>query len=214
MYATLGDLETYTVKYERVKDTIWHGILGDFKLVIDRRSNAFNATQLGEATSKPLSDWMNSVRTNSFIDYYIRLNPHSSYYELLSEPIAGMYMCKDLLLSFAAWIGLDVYDKCSRIIADYVAKGYDKEDPPVAVSALDPALDEFSVRIQKMKDALASGKLCKDHAEQLLNEHLEVTRTKEKATQTQDTYRKVKATQTQDTYRKVIDVLLRLLLEE
>jgi len=201
MYATLGDLETYTVKYERVKDTIWHGILGDFKLVIDRRSNAFNATQLGEATSKPLSDWMNSVRTNSFIDYYIRLNPHSSYYEL-SGPIAGMYMCKDLLLSFAAWIGLDVYDKCSRIIADYVAKGYDKEDPPVAVSALDPALDEFSVRIQKMKDALASGKLCKDHADQLLNEHLEVTRTKEKATQTQDTY------------RKVIDVLMRLLLEE
>jgi len=201
MYATLGDLETYTVKYERVKDTVWHGILGDFKLVIDRRSNAFNATQLGEATSKPLSDWMNSVRTNSFIDYYIRLNPHSSYYEL-SGPIAGMYMCKDLLLSFAAWIGLDVYDKCSRIIADYVAKGYDKEDPPVAVSALDPALDEFSVRIQKMKDALASGKLCKDHAEQLLNEHLEVTRTKEKATQTQDTY------------RKVIDVLMRLLLEE
>lgn len=201
MYATLGDLETYTVKYERVKDTVWHGILGDFKLVIDRRSNAFNATQLGEATSKPLSDWMNSVRTNSFIDYYIRLNPHSSYYEL-SGPIAGMYMCKDLLLSFAAWIGLDVYDKCSRIIADYVAKGYDKEDPPVAVSALDPALDEFSVRIQKMKDALASGKLCKDHAEQLLNEHLEVTRTKEKVTQTQDTY------------RKVIDVLMRLLLEE
>jgi len=56
--------------YEQIKDTFWYGIYGDFKLVIDKSTDCFNATKLCEATGKRFRNWMILAKSKELIEYY------------------------------------------------------------------------------------------------------------------------------------------------
>jgi len=59
-----------SICYEQIKDTFYYGIYGDFKLVIDKNTDCFNATKLCETTGKKFKDWFRLAKSKELIEYY------------------------------------------------------------------------------------------------------------------------------------------------
>jgi len=107
------------VCYKRIKDSFYYGLFGDFKLVIDKNTGCFNATKLCEATGKRFRDWARLQHSKTLIDFYeIRLQNNDTS----NKYITGQYICKELFLALAIWISVEFYDKCSKIVNDYLIK--------------------------------------------------------------------------------------------
>jgi len=167
--------------YEQIKDTFWYGIYGDFKLVIDKSTDCFNATKLCEATGKRVYDWFRLARSKELIEYYNVLKspptspsrdekdatgiPVASFYEIKeaqyheSKLITGTYLCKDLILSLATWISNDFYHKCSNIVNHYFVKDF-KEREQVLQDLIISA-EEKMKKLCLEKDATIEEQKCK-----------------------------------------------------
>jgi len=113
-----------TVHYEHIVDSFYCCIIGKFRLIVDKRTNCFNAAKLCTMFSyQYIANWKKLRRSKHLISYYAS-RPNSLYLQHskntpISRKIAGTFVCKELLLDIAAWLGIDVYDKCYQIIVDY-----------------------------------------------------------------------------------------------
>jgi len=65
--------------YKHIKDTFHYGIYGDFKLVIDKRTDCFNATKLCDMTGKHLYHWTRLAKSKELIEYYKRCLPYERH---------------------------------------------------------------------------------------------------------------------------------------
>jgi len=74
--------------YKHIKDTFHYGIYGDFKLVIDKRTDCFNATKLCEGTGKQLRNWTRLEKSKELIEYYRKM-PTTSGGRLFGETDAA-----------------------------------------------------------------------------------------------------------------------------
>jgi len=173
--------------YKHIKDTFHYGIYGDFKLVIDKRTDCFNATKLCDMTGKHLYHWTRLAKSKELIEYYKKLPLRSGrqlfeetdaadtkkmptrcgghLYEIKeaqyhgSKLITGTYLCKELLLSLATWISNDFYHKCSNIVNHYFVKDF--KDRAQALQELIISAEEKMEKLCLEKDATIAEQKCK-----------------------------------------------------
>jgi hypothetical protein len=140
------------VCFERIRDTFYYGMFGEFKLVIDKKTGCFNATKLCSDGGKKFYNWTLLEKSKRLIDYYKNRPQNSGVYEVkgcnkdeLVAKTTGQYVCKELLLDIASWISVEFYDKCSRIIVDFFVSEYKK-----SLKQKDDKIDELNRKLDEM----------------------------------------------------------------
>jgi len=58
------------VCFERIRDTFYYGMFGEFKLVVDKKTGCFNATKLCKDGGKEFRQWMRLEKSKRLIEYY------------------------------------------------------------------------------------------------------------------------------------------------
>lgn len=122
--------ELIDICFEHIKDTFYHGLFGDFKLVIDKDSGYFNATKLCAEGGKEYKQWTRMEKSKRMVEYYQKsrggISPPGFLYEIMGDNkdpktrfTTGTYVPKELILDIASWVSIEFYDKCNRIIVDY-----------------------------------------------------------------------------------------------
>ena len=130
----MENIELSECIYEHIKDTFYYGVFGDFKLVIDKKTNCFNATKLCSLGEKSFKYWTRLERTKKLLEYYQKSwggDSHLSFYEVklqnndnLNKQVTGTYVPKELILDIASWVSIEFYDRCNNIIINYFVKEF------------------------------------------------------------------------------------------
>jgi len=145
------------VCYEHIKDSFYYGLFGDFKLVIDKNTGCFNATKLCDLTGKNFRNWARLQHSKALIEYYTkrcRSDLSGIFYEVkaaqygLSKETTGQYICKELFLALAIWISVEFYDKCSKIVLDYLIK----ENPNI--KTIEYSMLQLKIENEKQEEQL------------------------------------------------------------
>lgn len=64
------------VCYEQIKDNYWYGIFGDFKFIIDKNTEYFNATKLCASRGKQFKHWLENKHSQELeLIKYIKATP-------------------------------------------------------------------------------------------------------------------------------------------
>jgi KilA-N domain/Meiotically up-regulated gene 113 len=106
------------VCYEQIKDNFYYGLFGDFKLVIDKSTECFNATKLCNFGKKRFVDWNKTLRSKKLIEYFSSRCDDEFYkdksqhtYEIkgdnknkLIAQTTGQYLPPELLDDVIHWI--------------------------------------------------------------------------------------------------------------
>lgn len=155
------------VCYEQIKDNFYYGLFGDFRLVIDKNTGCFNATKLCQlgGKKKRFADWSKLSRSRQLLEYYSCLeNSPVSFYEVklqnndaLNKQITGQYVRQELILDIASWISVEFYDKCNRVILNYIVKEYKTMDK-----------NEFEMKLKEIEDKMKRVIFEKDAIQQKL----------------------------------------------
>ena len=109
------------VCYEHIKDTFHYGILGDFKLVIDKSTDCFNATKLCQQCGKDICQWKRLARSKRLMEvlgvetYEVAGGNRDDRTAL----VTGQYVPKELILDITSWISPRFYVRCNDIIISY-----------------------------------------------------------------------------------------------
>src|SRR5579864_9042351 len=150
------------VCFERVRDTFYYGMFGEFKLVVDKSTGCFNATKLCVDGGKEFRKWSRLEKSKRLIEYYVSRRPHlvggSDFYEVkgdnkdaLVAKTTGQYVRKELILDIASWVSVEFYDKCNRIIVDFYVAEYKKklDDNRVVIKQKDDKIDELMKHLKE-----------------------------------------------------------------
>jgi len=112
-----------TVQYEHIKDTFYYGILGDFKLVIDKRTDCFNVTKIIPIRNrnKRIDQWLRYNKYILFDKHYKQSKTYSKYVVdgNKRDETTGIFICKELLLAYTQWVSVEMYAKCFKIVMSY-----------------------------------------------------------------------------------------------
>lgn len=152
--------------YEQIKENFWYGILGDFKLVIDRDTEYFNATKLCEIAGKRFRNWLRNSSTKQLIDYLTadaRIRAPGFYEKFgdnnddTMQKITGTYVPKELILNLASWISPQFYIKCNDIIIAYYIVDYedhlnDKHQLKEKLTEIENSLDKLKLENQNLEN--------------------------------------------------------------
>ena len=154
--------------YEHIKDTFYHGLFGDFKLVIDKATGYFNATTLCAAGGKNFFEWKRLEKSKRMVEYYQKSCPGNSHggflYEITGDNkdskirlTTGIYAPKELILDIASWISIEFYDKCNKVIINYFVNEFKKMDVKTFQNKI-KEVEEQMVKVILEKDEEIKGK--------------------------------------------------------
>jgi len=150
------------VCFERIRDTFYYGMFGEFKLVVDKKTGCFNATKLCNEGGKQFKKWTYMDKSKKLLEYYSRgpiSDLGSDFYEVkgdnkdaLVAKTTGQYVRKELILDIASWVSVEFYDKCNRIIVDFYVAEYKKklDDNRVVIKQKDDKIDELLAIVKRM----------------------------------------------------------------
>ena len=118
--------------FEHIEDTFYYSLFGDFKLIVDKKTGYFNATQLCDQAGKDFKLWSISERAKVILKKEKNLPRGFSYLIVgyKNKQINGTYIPKELILGIISWISIEFYDRCNNIILNYFfneLKGMDCE---------------------------------------------------------------------------------------
>jgi hypothetical protein len=148
------------VCFERIRDTFYYGMFGEFKLVVDKSTGCFNATKLCNDGGKQYRDWTRLTKSQRLIEYYEsrreKSRGGSDFYEVkgdnkdeLVAKTTGQYVRKELILDIASWVSVEFYDKCNRIIVDFYVADFKKKHEFI-VKEKDDKIDELNKKLDKL----------------------------------------------------------------
>src|SRR5579864_4488597 len=145
------------VCFERIRDTFYYGMFGEFKLVVDKKTGCFNATKLCNDGGKEFKGWTRLMKSQKLMEYYqtsrgvksplgsdsgcfnrIKCQKPgicSDFYEVkgnnkdeLAAKTTGQYVRKELILDIASWVSVEFYDKCNQIIVDFYVADFKRKE--------------------------------------------------------------------------------------
>jgi hypothetical protein len=168
--STLND-----VCYEQIKDSFYHGKFGEFRLVVDKNTECFNATKLCIDGGKEFRKWSRLDRAKELIAFFTQNNnksrrPHvaGGFYEIkadnkdiLNKKITGQYVQKEFILDIASWISPAFYFKCSKIVnyffielhkKDLELKEQQLKAANEAIQVANERADEYKERADEYKE--------------------------------------------------------------
>lgn len=126
--------------YEHIEGTFYHGLFGDFKIVIDSKTGCFNATKMCNAAhNKHFRQWKVLERSKRLFEYYSEKHGQNFetnfLYEVrlqnnhtLNKQVTGIYVPKEFMLDVASWISTEFYDKCNTVIINYFINQFKRMD--------------------------------------------------------------------------------------
>ena len=127
------------VCYRQINANYYYGLFGDFRLIIDKSFEYFNATKLCLDGGKQLRYWARTKEAKKLVEFYEKevsseestsdaedlSTVRSAYYFVGgNHDASGTYVRKELLLAIGSWISLQFYHKCFRILEDYFISKY------------------------------------------------------------------------------------------
>jgi hypothetical protein len=164
----MENIELSECIYEHIKDTFYYGVFGDFKLVIDKATNCFNATKLCALGDKTFKYWTRLEKTKKLLEYYQESwggDSHLSFYEVklqnndkLNKQVTGTYVPKELILDIASWVSIEFYDRCNNIIINYFVKEFknmDDETLKQKIKEIEESMEKLTIEkneVIKVKD--------------------------------------------------------------
>lgn len=132
-----GEMVTLSdICYEHIIDDYWYGLYGDFKLIIDKSTNLFNATKLCQSGGKNLSNWLRLKQTKELFAYCTdpsHVKDHllhkivGNKSEIYNKIISGTYVKQEFILYIAQWISFEFYFKVNSIILSHFANEFSQE---------------------------------------------------------------------------------------
>jgi hypothetical protein len=165
------------VCFERIRDTFYYGMFGEFKLVVDKKTGCFNATKLCNDGGKEFKGWTRLMKSQKLMEYYQTsrggISPLGSdsgcfnrikcqkpgicsdFYEVkgnnkdeLVAKTTGQYVCKELILDIASWVSVEFYDKCNRIIVDFYVADFKRKER-AKLQEKDDKIDELMKHLKE-----------------------------------------------------------------
>lgn len=118
------------VCYARIHENIYFGLFGGLKLIIDKNTGYFNATQLCRDGGKKFKNWIRNKEAGALVEYVQRIRNLPAFYIVNNGPseqcdiIRGTYVPKELILAVASWISPEFYLMCSDIVNDVLIKDF------------------------------------------------------------------------------------------
>src|SRR3978361_109423 len=118
------------VCYVQIHENIYYGLLGGLKLIIDRTTGYFNATQLCREGGKNYKNWIRNKDSTSLVEYVQRIRNLPAFYNVNNKPsaqcdiIRGTYIPKELILAVASWLSPEFYLMCSDIVNDVLINNF------------------------------------------------------------------------------------------
>jgi hypothetical protein len=156
------------VCFERIRDTFYYGMFGEFKLVVDKSTGCFNATKLCTDGGKQFKNWSRLEKSKRLIEYYESESSRShlsgchDFYEVSGgnnsdafSKTTGQYVRKELILDIASWVSVEFYDKCNQIIVDFYVADYVKrlEKKNILMKKKDDKIDELMAMVGRLEEA-------------------------------------------------------------
>jgi len=149
------------VCFERIRDTFYYGMFGEFKLVVDKSTGCFNATKLCNDGGKKYIHWKRLEKSKRLIEYYEISYPDldgCQDYEVTggnnSEAFSkttGQYVRKELILDIASWVSVEFYDKCNRVIVDFYVAEYKRQQE---IKQKDVVIKQKDDKIDRLEDMM------------------------------------------------------------
>jgi hypothetical protein len=154
------------VCFERIKDTFYYGMFGEFKLVVDKSTGCFNATKMCSDGGKKFYNWTLLEKSKRLIDYYKNRPQNSGVYEVkgcnkdaLVAKTTGQYVRKELILDIASWVSIEFYDKCNRVIIDFYVADFKRKEA-AKLKEKDDIFEKF-----RQESEARHSELMRNHAE-------------------------------------------------
>jgi len=149
------------VCFERIRDTFYYGMFGEFKLVVDKSTGCFNATKLCVDGGKEFRKWSRLEKSKRLIEYYESESsrPHlvgcHDFYEVSGgnnsdafSKTTGQYVRKELILDIASWVSVEFYDKCNQIIVDFYVADFKRKER-AKLQEKDDKIDELMKQLKE-----------------------------------------------------------------
>jgi len=147
------------VCFERIRDTFYYGMFGEFKLVVDKKTGCFNATKLCADGGKQFSHWKRLEKSKKLMEYYKSPPPYveggSDFYEVTGDnkdelvaKTTGQYVRKELILDIASWVSVEFYDKCNQIIVDFYVADFKRKER-AKLQEKDDKIDELMKHLKE-----------------------------------------------------------------
>jgi hypothetical protein len=147
------------VCFERIRDTFYYGMFGEFKLVVDKSTGCFNATKLCTDGGKQFKNWSRLEKSKRLIEYYVSRRSHlsggSDFYEVTGDnkdelvaKTTGQYVRKELILDIASWVSVEFYDKCNQIIVDFYVADFKRKER-AKLQEKDDKIDELMKQLKE-----------------------------------------------------------------
>jgi hypothetical protein len=148
------------VCFERIRDTFYYGMFGEFKLVVDKKTGCFNATKLCNEGGKQFKEWTKLATSKRMLAFYEDGNRggDSPLYlytvcggnkDKIVAKTTGQYVRQELLLDIASWISIEFYHKCNRIIIDFFIADYKRKHGKI-VKEKDDEIKELLAIVKRM----------------------------------------------------------------
>jgi hypothetical protein len=149
------------VCFERIRDTFYYGMFGEFKLVVDKSTGCFNATKLCTDGGKQFKNWSRLEKSKRLIEYYESESSRShlsgchDFYEVSGgnnsdafSKTTGQYVRKELILDIASWVSVEFYDKCNRVIVDFYVADFKRKER-AKLQEKDDKIDELMKQLKE-----------------------------------------------------------------
>jgi Protein of unknown function (DUF3627)/KilA-N domain len=145
------------VCFERIRDTFYYGMFGEFKLVVDKKTGCFNATKLCNDGGKEFRKWARLEKSKRLMEYYKVADQiwSATFYEVkggncndTKAKTTGQYVCKELILDIASWVSVEFYDKCNQIIVDFYVADFKRKER-AKLQEKDDKIDELMKQLKE-----------------------------------------------------------------
>lgn len=118
------------MSYDQIHENFYFGLFGGLKLIIDKNTGYFNATQLCRDGGKEYKNWIRNKETRALVEYVQMVRGLPAFYVVNNGPsaqcdiIRGTYVPKELILSVASWLSSEFYLMCSDIVNDVLIRDF------------------------------------------------------------------------------------------
>ncbi|AAK82176.1 315L [Invertebrate iridescent virus Kaz2018] len=108
--------------YEKIKDNFYYGLFRDFKLVVDKNTECFNATKLCNSGGKQFRQWTRLEKSKKLMEYYSRRGSQQMYEikgdnkDQLVTQTTGTYAPIDFFEDIKRWIQLPKASSASGVV--------------------------------------------------------------------------------------------------
>lgn len=105
--------------YLQIKDNFFYTDFLGLKVIVDKTTGFFNATQLCSSGGKQYDNWFFNERTQNLYSYLSSLDKRELKYDIKGDDeISGTYIHEDLVLDLTSWMSPKFYIRCQKIILD------------------------------------------------------------------------------------------------